>query len=360
MKKGILFLLIIGLLLVPTVYAESNLEISNVQVKEISSIQYFFNKLFTSLAVAPSSAKPGDTIEGYFAIIVPYPSDNFCLGTPYIYLYYVNNGKCVSGQYLGRYTGAIDPDISQMVTFDMKIPSSWDGKYTVTGLIECNKHSFGCVIGDQFSDADLFTIDISTTGPECISSWTQCEGPIYWNCIDGKKVQQGIIKEKCGIECKTDSDCVNNKECSNYICVEIATPDEKRVCQGESCVIIEGQGMDECNVDEDCKSIPPNYRKTCNEQEACVLVQEEGENLCVLDSDCTNNPPIPKIWVIVDDSCVYTEAYPGVIGYSTEESCEAVINRGFWDEYEYWVYVGAVSIVVLGIFIIILKRGRKR
>lgn len=67
-----------------------------------------------------------------------------------------------------------------------------------------------------------------------------------------------------------------------------ARNDEKyRVCQGDNCVEVFGNGTDECQTDDDC-SINLTYHNVCSGGE-CVVVSGPGASECIMDADCFGN-----------------------------------------------------------------------
>ena len=137
--------------------------------------------------------------------------------------------------------------------------------------------------------------DIETTGHSCSDecSGDRCSALEYFKCVkksDGCRYLEDKSKVigKCGVECKTDSDCGDNEKCSSYKCIGVeycgngvcdtgetcvsCEPDcgcpENYVCSGGNCYgpVICGDGK--CNWDENCMNCAIDCY--CGQGETCI------------------------------------------------------------------------------------------
>lgn len=351
MKKVIIITILVLSMMFVQVEARDDLPlISNVKITPMDEIDELIQTLKASLmASAPTSAHPGDDIDVLLALNVPYPCDNTCNQQPYVYIMYTKDGACVGGEFMGRYTGGLGCYQTQQISFDMTIPTTWDGKYKVTGMITCGQLADRCVVYDIFSTEDSFYIYISDPTPEC--TMPKCDGIKYYTCSNGQYVYQGIIIGKCGVECKSDNDCSgNNDECVSYKCqyiqpectsnADCSTNEEcisgtcvyqgpdptHRTCISQSCTTVQGQGTNDCTTDADCAE--PEYHYLCQD-ETCMRYDGIGDTLCLSDEDCKSDPLPDSHWYILNDKCVYSAEYTSSDRlFSTEEKCKAALEGG--------------------------------
>ncbi len=60
---------------------------------------------------------------------------------------------------------------------------------------------------------------------ECSDSDEKCEEFVWYTCTpDNTWGEQGIIRTKCGVECKINNDCENNEICEDYKCIKNIQP----------------------------------------------------------------------------------------------------------------------------------------
>lgn len=96
---------------------------------------------------------------------------------------------------------------------------------------------YGCKDSDGNGKFSLFC-DPPTCQTPCTLGATDCSGTHYFKCSSTGSCStywsdQGIIKGKCNVECKIDSDCGSGNTCSNYKCIisqQQCTPNTRQDC----------------------------------------------------------------------------------------------------------------------------------
>jgi hypothetical protein len=124
----------------------------------------------------------------------------------------------------------------------------------------------------------------------CRCEYEEEEDGMHYGCSDGKCM---LIAGEGYNECTYDSQCYHYECGDNFECVKLLFPGTDKCfvdedcfethseCIEEECVEVRGFGQDECIVDADCIE----YHLEC-EGEECVEVEGEGQDECIVDEDC--------------------------------------------------------------------------
>ncbi|MFA4855110.1 MAG: hypothetical protein WC634_00805 [archaeon] len=91
------------------------------------------------------------------------------------------------------------------------------------------------------------------------------------------------------------SGCIQPPVCGNGACEtgenqqncpqDCGTSPTHFECQNQKCAIVQGAGVDKCQTDKQCLTIPEKHNE-CNEQQQCIEISGSGPNECQSSTEC--------------------------------------------------------------------------
>jgi hypothetical protein len=150
----------------------------------------------------------------------------------------------------------------------------------------------------------------------CSSSRNQNE--FVCSTVEG---QVRVIQRICDNVFGPDYYCLNG-ECTN---AGNTTNQTHSVCSGNSCIVVQGAGTNQCSTNADCVTNTTQNHSVCSGN-SCIVVQGAGTNQCSTNADCVTNTTNQTHSVCSGNSCIVVQG-AGTNQCSTNADCSTAGNE---------------------------------